>query len=168
MLICWPCGMWGSSAGPVHCREGCFDDADPMWRDANQLPAWKWWQVYAKETPQLQRVAVRILSLGTSAGAAERAWSAMDFVQNKRRNRLLPERTSDLVYVFQVSRNTWYWLSCLGWSWLGLGWAGVASCLGLSPRLTPPCTCQRVTCMPSDYHANEACSPHPPPHPPRT
>lgn len=82
-------------------REGSFAD-ESIWSDATHLPAYKWWQTHGQEVQELMHVAVRILSLGSSAGAAERAWSAMDFVHTKRRNRLVPARVSALVYVFQV------------------------------------------------------------------
>lgn len=35
----------------------------------------------------------------SSAGGCERNWSTYDFVTNRKRNKLLPERAEDLVYV---------------------------------------------------------------------
>ena len=43
-------------------------------------------------------------ALVSSAGACERNWSTYDFIHNKKRNRLHPDRANDLVYVFTNSR----------------------------------------------------------------
>ena len=45
-----------------------------------------------------------MLSQVSSACSCERAWSAYDFIHNKRRNRLSASRARDLVYVFTNGR----------------------------------------------------------------
>ena len=40
----------------------------------------------------------------SSSGATERVWSTYDFIHNKKRNRLAPQRANDLVYVFRNSQ----------------------------------------------------------------
>ncbi|KAF8065964.1 RNF32 [Scenedesmus sp. PABB004] len=67
-------------------------------------PAHQWWETYGQAWPEAQRVAVRVLSQVASASSCERAWSAYDFIHNKRRNRLTPQRARDLVYVFTNTR----------------------------------------------------------------
>ncbi len=49
-------------------------------------------------------MAVRVLSMVSSAGACERNWSAYDSVHSKKRNRLDPDRAADLIYVFTNMR----------------------------------------------------------------
>ena len=45
-------------------------------------------------------MAMCVLGQVTSAGASERSWSAFEFIHNKRRNRLQPKLTEDLVFIF--------------------------------------------------------------------
>lgn len=56
------------------------------------------------ETPELARVAQRVTSMTSSAGACERNWSAYDFIHSKKRNKLTPDRANDLVFVFSNLR----------------------------------------------------------------
>jgi hypothetical protein len=84
-------------------REGAFGDQDAL-ADADSMPAWQWWQMYGEGHPELQKVAIRVLSQVTSACSCERAWSTYDFIHNKRRNRLRQDRARDLVYVFTNGR----------------------------------------------------------------
>jgi hypothetical protein len=84
-------------------REGVFGDQDAL-DDADSMPAWQWWQLYGGDHPELQLVAIRVLSQVTSACSCERAWSTYDFIHNKRRNRLRQDRARDLVYVFTNGR----------------------------------------------------------------
>jgi hypothetical protein len=60
--------------------------------------------MHGGESPELQKVAVRVLVMVSGAGACKRNWSAYDFVHSKKRNRLAPERARDLVYVFTNMR----------------------------------------------------------------
>ena len=58
-----------------------------------------WWRLYGTETPALQKMATRILSLTSSSSGCERNWSGFDAVHTKRRNRLTVDRLSKLVYI---------------------------------------------------------------------
>jgi hypothetical protein len=71
---------------------------------AKRMPAHSWWQRYGSSCPELQRVAVRVLSQVSSASSCERNWSNYDFIHNRKRNRLQPLRADDLVYVFSNLR----------------------------------------------------------------
>jgi hypothetical protein len=84
-------------------REGAFARAAAK-QDAKVMPAHQWWVVYGAGAPELQRVAVRVLSQVASACACERNWFTYDFIHNKKRNRLTPTRARDLVYVFTNGR----------------------------------------------------------------
>ena len=58
-----------------------------------------WWESYGGEGKELQKVAMKILSLTCSAIGWERNWSTFDQVHTKRRNRLEQQRLNALVYV---------------------------------------------------------------------
>nr|XP_025877595.1 uncharacterized protein LOC112937328 [Oryza sativa Japonica Group] len=59
----------------------------------------KWWLNHGTSTPNLRKLAARILSLTCSSSACERNWSVFEQVHTKKRNRLLHERMRDLVFV---------------------------------------------------------------------
>ena len=59
-----------------------------------------WWEANACEVPELQYVAVRVLSLAIANSAAERNWSIHEFLQSKRRSRLGFEKQRMLVNVY--------------------------------------------------------------------
>ena len=58
-----------------------------------------WWENYGASTPELQRLAIRILSQNASSSPIEQLWSVFSHVASKKRSRLLTTCTSDLVYV---------------------------------------------------------------------
>ncbi|GJU62679.1 reverse transcriptase domain-containing protein [Tanacetum coccineum] len=58
-----------------------------------------WWSMYGGSTPNLKKIAMRILSLTTSSSGCERNWSTFEGVHTKKRNRLDATRMSNLVYV---------------------------------------------------------------------
>lgn len=64
------------------------------------MPGWKFWQQWGPLCPELQSVAVIVLSQCSCASASERNWSTYDFIHSKKRNRLTPQRAQDLVHVF--------------------------------------------------------------------
>jgi hypothetical protein len=66
---------------------------------AKEMPAFRWWLAFGAHVPELQRVAVRVLSQVTSSSASERNWSTFDFIHTKKRNRLHCKRVRDIVYV---------------------------------------------------------------------
>lgn len=84
-------------------KEGLFGSTAAK-SDASRWPAHQWWEVYGVGHPQLQQLAMRVLSQVTSACACERNWSTYDFIHNKKRNRLAPRRARDLVFAFTNMR----------------------------------------------------------------
>ncbi|XP_047321201.1 uncharacterized protein LOC124925276 [Impatiens glandulifera] len=58
-----------------------------------------WWSNYGGDTPNLQRMAMRFLSLTSSSSGCERNWSQFEGIHTKKRNRLETSRLNDLVYV---------------------------------------------------------------------
>lgn len=58
-----------------------------------------WWEDYGADSPELQRLAIRILSQGCSSSSCERLWSSFAHIHTKKRNRLEVHRANDLVFV---------------------------------------------------------------------
>jgi Protein of unknown function (DUF 659)/hAT family C-terminal dimerisation region len=73
-------------------------------KKAEGMPTHLWWQVWGGEFPTLRKVAMKVLAQVSSASACERNWSNFAFIHSKSRNRLLPERANDLVYVYANRR----------------------------------------------------------------
>jgi hypothetical protein len=84
-------------------RSGAFGTPE-AWEDARDMPAHQWWEMYGMHAPELQTLAVKVLSQVSSSSACERNWSAYDFIHNRKRNRLTPARARDLVWVFTNGR----------------------------------------------------------------
>ncbi|XP_031392355.1 uncharacterized protein LOC116204424 [Punica granatum] len=59
----------------------------------------EWWMWYGSRAPNLQKLAIRVLSQTCSASGCERNWSLFEHVHSKKRNRLEHQRLNDLVYV---------------------------------------------------------------------
>ncbi|KAK8950974.1 hypothetical protein KSP39_PZI003537 [Platanthera zijinensis] len=55
--------------------------------------------MFGSSAPQLQKLAIRILSQPSSSSGCERNWSVFEKIHTKRRNRLEHQRLNDLVYV---------------------------------------------------------------------
>lgn len=58
-----------------------------------------WWEDYGGNTPNLQKVAIKILSQPASSSRCERNWSTFEHIHSKKRNRFTHERLNDLVFV---------------------------------------------------------------------
>ena len=58
-----------------------------------------WWVLYGSSAPNLQKFAIRVLSLTCSATGCERNWSVFQHIHTKKRNRLAQDRLNDMVYV---------------------------------------------------------------------
>ncbi|XP_006588984.1 uncharacterized protein [Glycine max] len=58
-----------------------------------------WWRMFGSQTPNLQKLAIKILSLTCSASGCERNWSVFGQIHSKKRNRLEHKRLHDLVFV---------------------------------------------------------------------
>ncbi|XP_068490461.1 uncharacterized protein [Phaseolus vulgaris] len=59
----------------------------------------QWWKNYGHATPNLQKLAIKILSLTCSSSGCERNWSVFEQIHSKKSNRLEHKRLHDLVYV---------------------------------------------------------------------
>ncbi|KAG5016850.1 hypothetical protein JHK82_022495 [Glycine max] len=57
------------------------------------------WQMFGSQTPNLQKLAIKILSLTCSASGYERNWSVFEQIHSKKRNRLEHKKLHDLVFV---------------------------------------------------------------------
>lgn len=73
---------------------------EAMYAGVHSTPAWMWWMTYGNEAPELQAIAIRVLSQVASSGASERNWSDFDYIYTKRRNRMTPSLVTDLVYLY--------------------------------------------------------------------
>jgi hypothetical protein len=65
----------------------------------NTLPAYKWWELFGSSTPDLARIAIQVLSQVCCASSAEQSWAEYEYIHSKRRNRLSPQKASDLLFV---------------------------------------------------------------------
>ncbi|XP_057838522.2 uncharacterized protein LOC131048545 [Cryptomeria japonica] len=83
---------FSNAEGEVFSRMLCIENRTKMQPD-------RWWQMFGPKTPNLQQVAIRILSQPCSASGCERNWSMFEHIHSKRRNRLSVERLNDLVFV---------------------------------------------------------------------
>lgn len=84
-------------------KEGLFA-REVVWSCVETVPSYGWWEMYGATTPILQALAMKVLAQVSSACACERNWSSYDFIHNKKRNKLQPQRARDLVYVFSNRR----------------------------------------------------------------
>ncbi len=69
-----------------------------------ELPPYKWWQLYCNHLPELQSVAIRVLSQVAAASICERNWSIHGMVHSKGRYSLQPQRAIKLVFNHQSLR----------------------------------------------------------------
>ncbi|XP_025607990.2 uncharacterized protein [Arachis hypogaea] len=58
-----------------------------------------WWRTYGHEAPNMQDLAIKILSLTCSASGCERNWSIFEHIHTKKKNRLDHERMESLVFI---------------------------------------------------------------------
>ncbi|GJS10506.1 pescadillo-like protein [Tanacetum coccineum] len=58
-----------------------------------------WWGTFGGATPNLKKIAMRILSLTSSSLGCERNWSTFEGIHTKKRNRLEASKLNNLVYV---------------------------------------------------------------------
>eukprot|EP00253_Pinus_taeda_P032126 PITA_32126 len=75
---------------------GFFDDAI---RERALFMPHIWWRSYGARAPNLQKLAIRILSQTCSSSGCERNWSVFEKIHAKKRNRLEFARLNDSVYV---------------------------------------------------------------------
>ena len=58
-----------------------------------------WWVTYGSTTPNIQVLALKLLVQPCSSSCCERNWSTYSFIQSLKRNKLIPARAEDLVYI---------------------------------------------------------------------
>ena len=66
---------------------------------AKEMPSHKWWISFGAQSPELQNIAVKVLSQITSAGSCERNWLTFDVIHSKKRNRLACQTVAKVVKV---------------------------------------------------------------------
>ena len=76
--------------------QGVFMEAS-VFADAQDMPAHLWWKMYGAEVPELQYVAMRVLSKRSSACSVERLWSLFGRVWSDSRASLGAKKAVDLV-----------------------------------------------------------------------
>ncbi|KAI0511649.1 hypothetical protein KFK09_012279 [Dendrobium nobile] len=70
-----------------------------FYADSKIAKTYEWWKMFGSSAPNLQKVAIRILSQTSSSSGCERNWSIFEQIHSKRRNHLEHQRLNDLVYV---------------------------------------------------------------------
>ncbi|XP_049932151.1 uncharacterized protein LOC126409802 [Nymphaea colorata] len=65
------------------------DEEDPV----------NWWLCFGASTPNLQHLALKLLSQPATSSCCERNWSTYSQIHNIKRNKLTSKRVEDLVYV---------------------------------------------------------------------
>ncbi|KAF1881551.1 hypothetical protein Lal_00021403 [Lupinus albus] len=68
-------------------------------RERSKVMPDQWWETYRCCTPNLQKLAVRVLSQTCSASGCERNWSVFEHIHTNKRNRLENQKLNDLVFV---------------------------------------------------------------------
>lgn len=84
-------------------KEGSFSKPS-IWLHAKGMNAYAFWELFGAELGELRSVAMKVLAQPVTTSAAERNWSAYEFVHSKKRNKLSAARCNDLVYVFSNLR----------------------------------------------------------------
>ncbi|WOL07425.1 hypothetical protein Cni_G16166 [Canna indica] len=84
---------------PIYKASGGLFGTDFAISQRNTLALAQWWRMYGHSAPNLQQLAIRILSLMWSASGCECNWSVFEQIHSKKRNRLEHKRLHDLVFV---------------------------------------------------------------------
>ncbi|KAL3714805.1 hypothetical protein ACJRO7_006671 [Eucalyptus globulus] len=58
-----------------------------------------WWVNHGTCALMLQSIALKLLAQPSSSSCAERNWSTYSFVHSARRNKMIPKRAEDLVFI---------------------------------------------------------------------
>lgn len=66
---------------------------------AKEMPSYCWWISFGAQTPELQTIAIKVLSQVISASACKRNWSTFNFIHTKKRNKLKCQRVRNIVSV---------------------------------------------------------------------
>ncbi|KAL8474115.1 hypothetical protein ACS0TY_030815 [Phlomoides rotata] len=73
--------------GDKSIQRKCIDEVD------------EWWKYFGCGAPNLQNLAMKILSQTSSSSGCERNWSVFERIHTKKRNRLEHPRLNDLVFI---------------------------------------------------------------------
>ena len=76
--------------------EGLGADIEAM-RDKTLLTPIDWWNFHGGEIPNIQKLAIRMLSQVASSSSVERNWSTYGFIHSVKRNRLESKKAEELV-----------------------------------------------------------------------
>ncbi|GBG63554.1 hypothetical protein CBR_g38621 [Chara braunii] len=79
-------------------------NATKMWdptakADVDKQTLSEWWAAHGGDVPKLQKIAIKVMGMWSTASPTESNWASMDFIHSKRRNKLLPESLAKLVYI---------------------------------------------------------------------
>jgi Protein of unknown function (DUF 659)/hAT family C-terminal dimerisation region len=83
-------------------RDGVFAPKS-IWKpiDSNSVTTLCWWRANFKyAAPELYELAERVLNIPTSSAAVERTFSSYGYVHSSSRNRLTPERSEKLIFLY--------------------------------------------------------------------
>ncbi|XP_074381164.1 uncharacterized protein LOC141722833 [Apium graveolens] len=75
-----------------------FGNADSI-EDRGTMDPKMWWLVHGVSATNIQEIALKLLGQPCSSSCCERNWSTYSFIHSVRRNKILPTRAEDLVYV---------------------------------------------------------------------
>ncbi|XP_024009284.1 uncharacterized protein LOC112084392 [Eutrema salsugineum] len=87
-----------STVGRYRDREGSFSREMALNCRKTTRPD-EWWKLFGCDIPDLQKLAIRILSQTATSSGCERNWSVFERIHTKKRNRPEHQRLNDLVYV---------------------------------------------------------------------
>ncbi|XP_057831543.1 uncharacterized protein LOC131042228 [Cryptomeria japonica] len=68
-------------------------------RDKYKKDSHAWWYLNGHTSPNLQTLAIKVLSQVASSSSSERNWSTYSFIHSVKRNRLAASKAEELVYV---------------------------------------------------------------------
>ena len=80
-------------------KSGVFSPSD-IWEDAQLVDGVTWWKCHGTIAPNLQQLAITLLSIPTSSAVSERCWSVMGNIHSDSRNRLTDDKVEKLVYIY--------------------------------------------------------------------
>ncbi|XP_025702697.1 uncharacterized protein [Arachis hypogaea] len=78
--------------------EGDFGRMSAIRERSTVMPD-QWWESYGCGAPNLQKLAIHVLSQTCSSSGCERNWSIFEHIHSKKRNRSEHQKLNDLVYV---------------------------------------------------------------------
>ncbi|CAL5365301.1 unnamed protein product [Camellia sinensis] len=75
-----------------------FSEYDSIYNRWHMDP-YTWWCAYGAYAPSLQKLDLRLLVQPASSSCCERNWSTYSFIHSVRRNKMVPQRAEDLVFI---------------------------------------------------------------------